>query len=873
MSIALKPFAPKSQYILDVSTLGVARTLNRKKFSKNFRWVKKAVTSLLLVVLLSLTLVSAFFAFVSTSGSAKAGAEDLVCAHSDSTHGYLGGESGTIALTIAASQMNGTAGEGLIPITQPKAGSRLTAYEKYTPFLPVFDYWVGVYDNGDDSVPFKGTGGHADGTSTAPSAQGQPVQVTNAKESPLFSHGALDCIGLGKIWGTQFANFIFGGPKVVTASSAELFGFAYNTSITDPTSPLYPLAQAAKALIVGSNGNDGLVSVLYLPFLVPMIMIGAIFLLYVGIVKHSAINAFQSAAWMVGAAIGGVLFLNQPMLIPQASDAVVNAVTSATTTAIISDPQANEYCKLPGIDTATIVREVKCGLWYNTIFTPWVAGQYGVNITNSSDRATAIFTNDPRNILSNAKVSLGSGSYKSAITWPVYQLNNQTINSFNTSEVAYAQLSGVDSSGASSLGGGKGTFKPNGTWASSNSEQPIGAAFLAAIAALGSGLMILVSSFSLVMYQLTMIFLIVLSPLFFLVGAAPGFGRRIAMRWLELIVGLVAKRIIISLVLAVFVKFYTIIISLNSLDYIFKLILVIAITIVGLSQRSKIMSIFTDAIDFGGNKSILDGQPGKGRAILAGLTGAAVAGIGAASGVGAGITAAMVGSVAGESGQNAPPTTASGDSSPTPEVSPSNAPPVETSPENTQPDYFDPRSPDFWQPLPPDYVNPPAPVETSPENAQPDYFNPPAPIDYPMPETSLPIPVQRVMPPRLDAAKITKELRKKAIRQAMIRGAEQGIASGRISGGMVYAASQVGFQTGDTKYDNEVAKLESAGRTFRDQQMLEMFGAQVNSAKAGENEVERRHAEMLEALKGLVQPNGGPTPSPAPTPKPIFPPK
>jgi TrbL/VirB6 plasmid conjugal transfer protein len=482
---------------------------------------------------------------------------------------------------------------------------------------------------------------------------------------------------------------------------------------------------------------------------------------------------------------------------------------------------------------SSIVRELKCGMWYNAIYIPWVSGQYGVSITNDSSRATAIFTNDPRGILSSASIELGGKEITSGITWPMYQLDNQQATAFNISEIAYAQLSGVDSNGVSSLGGDAGTFEPNGTWAG-DPGKTIGMAFLALIASLGTSLMVLISSFSLIVYQLTMIFLIILSPLFFLVGAAPGWGRRIAMRWLELIVGLLMKRVVVALVLAVFIKFYTIVMNIQGIDYLFQLILIIAVTIVGLSQRTKIIRIFTDVIDFGGNKKLLSGEGGNGtgQRILAGITGAAVGGIAAASGVGGGITSAMVGSIVGpgsvpggtpDDGTSAP-LPASNTATPTlPSSSP--ARPTLSAPEQGR------------DPMETEMIDLGIP------------FTPATPVRPTEPTAGTPAvgAGTRVKPPQIDADEITRNLRKKAVKQGIMKGAEQGFLGGKLNAQTLYAASQLGYGIGDGKYDNEVAKLEAQGRTFRDQQMLELFGDQLNAAQNTEAAVDRRHQEMLEA--------------------------
>jgi hypothetical protein len=311
-----KIFTPKNEYILDVSSADLKKEAIRQKTSVNFRWVKKASAITLSALIIGLTLTSGFLVSNAVAAPAQADIlEDIICSKEDSTYGFLGGKSGVMDYAMQLSGALGTT--TLLPIATPNdPDAKLTAYEKYTPFSPNFDYWVGIYDEGEDTRTFKGTGGNADGIGT--DIQGPAVTVNNAQQSPLYSHGWGDCTNVGKSGGTIFANAIFFTPKVLVGVSAEVFGYAYTSSITNEDSPLYPLAEAVENLILGENGSGGLKDTLYLPFLTPLIMIGAISLLYVGIIKRSSTEAFQAAIWMVLAGVLGLLFLSKPLLVPTA---------------------------------------------------------------------------------------------------------------------------------------------------------------------------------------------------------------------------------------------------------------------------------------------------------------------------------------------------------------------------------------------------------------------------------------------------------------------------------------------------------------------------------------------------------------------------
>lgn len=821
MSAVTNFFKPRSEYLLDISTGDAEKTLKKKKGNllADKSLFRRVASGGLAAAFLGLSLSSGFLTTMSTAPKASADwIGGVVCGASglndNDTYAYLGGNTGAMRDLQAGVKFTPDNG-GITPVdtkTVPEGGKK-TAYEKYGAFSPSFTGWTGVYIDKKSTDVFKGTGGKAEGADT--SKQGSQKTIENANTVPLFSHNAGDCFG-----GTQimagFANFVFLVPQTTSWISAELFGFAYSNTISNETSPINDIYDEIETIIVGdTNAPNGLKDTLYLPFLTPVVMIGAISLLYIGVIKRSSTTALQAGVWMVIAGIAGFMFVSKPLIIPNASDMVVNAVTNATTTAIISDQDANALCNVSNsADQAAIIREVRCGIWYNSVYVPWVSGQYGAT---ASDTGNAVFNNDPRNVLADGQ------------TWPRYQLDAQGDTAFNQSEIAYAQLSGDG-------------MTANGTWSGSDAGKAIGAAFLAWIAAIGAGAMIISSSFALLGYQFVMLLLVLLSPFFFLIGAAPGFGRRIAMRWLELITGLVVKRLLVSLILAFFLRLYSVVMGIQGMNYLFQMVIILIISFVCLTQRKTITNLFVDAIDFGGDKRInVDGgqaSQGAGR-VFAGLAGAAVGAVSANVAAGK-ITSSMVGSAF-----NQGPGVTAGVTAPTRGNeninAPANAPAnVAASDQKTTSPTKDlgngvteangvtvgPRN---YTPVGDDTTTRVLPT-TSPTGS-PEIVAP-APISNVPMSNGRPIPQQYQNEAELE--KLNKDIKRRAMRKGAIQGAQQGFASGKVGVGTVFSASQLGASVGDGVYDNEEVKLQSAARSNREQATLDLFGRQVESLERGE---------------------------------------
>lgn len=675
---------PSSGYILNVSTVGIAQQARVQRVTDWLTPARKLLVILMVAAITGLGLLSGFMATTSTTATVAAAGplEDFICfnkANDDNQYQGLAGQTRTMYATMTGSP---TANPFKPP--QNSAGIK-TAYTLFGEnFYPVFDSWDGYYTNDDEK--FFGTGGSASFSKYEDGQKGPLTELNKdvVKKIPLYSHDGLQCTGLDRNVGNSFANAVFMIPKSIVVATASLYDFAFNAAnISDSASPFNPLVRAVSDIITGNGESKGLKDTLFLPFLSPIIVIGAISLFWVGIVKRSSIAAFQAAIWMIGAATAGILFVNQPMLLPTASDFVVKTVTDTTNSAILGDPSATSLCNVSGGGAAmgqALVEEVKCSIWYNAIFIPWVSGQYGKTAEDITLPSQAVeFTNDPRGQLGRQSIEMsagrGSGIAVPVNNWPYYELNNQSeARSFNLSEIAFAQLTNTlpnpGEAGPTNYTTYAGTS--NGTWAGNSPWTPVGMAFLSLIASVGIGLMIFVSSIAVIFYSFTMIFLILLSPLFLLVGAAPGWGRRLALRWAELILVLVIKRIVISLMLAMFLRFYAIIMTLQGVNYIIQLALVCIVSFVAIFQRGKIMNMFTNAIDFGGDKNINVGSSGKGKALAAGLVGAGLGAVGGAIGA-KGISGSAVAGLVGGKKPGGPGTT------------PGTTQPTSTSRKNTPP--------------------------------------------------------------------------------------------------------------------------------------------------------------------------------------------
>ena len=676
LSDFLKKVKPKEysiQVLSDTTSKAAAKRVKHNRFSS---FMKTAVSLGVVVAAVGGGVVSAGAATAVTSSNAKADIlTDLICIDGNSDdagkwdagsnrYANMGGQSTMTMEKITASTKSSNVAVFGFPEDSWGPNERyVTAYEKYGLEFPKFDSWKPVY--ADEEYTFKGVSAAGNGTysdgGTIPTSSLATAVAVQPGASKLTTTNALSCTAILPSVESGIANILTTPSRFITAIALEIYGASFGTSISQEGSILYPIGQAIDAMI---TNQGGLRDTLFVPFMIPLITMGAMWVAYVGIVKRRAAAAVQSVVWMVAAIAAGTVFLAQPTLISGFIDSGVAEVQQVINETVLTTE--NDMCLLNGTaDTNSVTREMKCSIWYSTIYAPWVSGQFGTSITSKESAdpnrdGGDVLTSDPRGFLKTqaAKISYGSSnSNVTPATWAQFMLDRQaTTKSFEISEVAYAQLSGQAAMGV------------NGTWAGGTGNQ-ISAAILMFFGVLASTLVLFVYGFALLIYQLLMVTAVLLSPLFFLMGIIPNWGRRVLMRYAEILVSLALKRIITSLLLAIYLIFYQLVSGTGPLFI--QLILVAVLAVFAVFARTRFVNMFAGDINFGGNKSI--NLPGAGLIAGAAGLGGAAAGLAVAGPIGALVGGANAHKnakqdAAGIAGSNQGMTLSSNESAPTADV-------------------------------------------------------------------------------------------------------------------------------------------------------------------------------------------------------------
>jgi hypothetical protein len=364
-------------------------------------------------------------------------------------------------------------------------------------------------------------------------------------------------------------------------------------SIDRVTITVYQSAAANGILSWLTNVVDKLVSSLgnaiYFPYLSAVVIIGAIWLAWQGLIRRRGTRTIEGTIWMVVACAAAIWLIARPADFTGMGTDVSNGISQSLNTAFAKLPApAQSNClpvgpNDPQVQPANfsfssgsgIVAENANELWSVLVCKPWLAGEFGTTAfgppgaktpVNTYGRqllwAQAIATNEtPTNALIQAKQAIYSGiatsiQQKDPGIYPLFQGKQWTTRL----EIGFAAL------------------------------------FAAAIA----GVLVLLIAVTLILLKLGFLLLLVVGPFFLLIGTHPGFGRVVAVRWFEMLVGVLLKQAAVALVLSVLLYAYSLIMGTSDavLPWALKILMIALVTIAVFIYRRPFQHLFS-AVGYG----------------------------------------------------------------------------------------------------------------------------------------------------------------------------------------------------------------------------------------------------------------------------------
>jgi TrbL/VirB6 plasmid conjugal transfer protein len=392
------------------------------------------------------------------------------------------------------------------------------------------------------------------------------------------AHG-LQCSDMTSLIGNNVAAMVFDAAKSMDRVTITVYQSAAGNNI------LTWLQDAVDRLIT-ALGNA-----IYFPYLAPVVILGAIWLAWQGLIRKRATKTIEGTLWMVVACVAAIALIGRPAAFTGIGTTVSNGVTQVLNTAFSKLPApASSNCLpvQPGDPQAVtgdfaytsgnaLVDENANELWSVLVCKPWLYGELGTTAYATSPDGQQTVVN----------------KYGRQLLWAQAIAANET-PSATLIQAKQSTYSGIASAMQQQDPAVYPLFQGN-QW---TTRMEI--SFAAVFAALVAGLLILLIALTLIVLKIGFLLLLVAGPFFLIIGTHPGFGRVIAIRWFEMLVGVLMKTAAIAIVLSVLLYCYSLIMGTPDavLPWALKILMIALVTVAVFIYRKPFSHLFS-AVGYG----------------------------------------------------------------------------------------------------------------------------------------------------------------------------------------------------------------------------------------------------------------------------------
>jgi hypothetical protein len=389
----------------------------------------------------------------------------------------------------------------------------------------------------------------------------------------------LQCSDMASLVGNNIAGVVFDAAKALDRVTITVYQSAAGEGI------LSWLTGAVDRLVT-SLGNA-----IYFPYLAPVVILGAIWLAWQGLIRKRASRTIEGTLWMVVACAAAIWLIGRPADFTGAGKAISDGVTQALNVAFAklpaphqsscvpighTDPQSPSQGNFNFSSGTSIVDTNANELWTVLVCKPWLDGEFGTTAYTVGKGAPTVVNTYGRQLLWSQAIAANE---------------KPTTNVIQAKQDAYTGL-------AASL-----KQHDPGTYALFQGKQwttRLEIGFAALFAALLAGVLVLLIAITLILLKLGFLLLLVAGPFFLIVGTHPGFGRVIALRWGELLIGVLLKSAAIAIVLSVLLYAYSLIMGTSDavLPWALKILMISLVTVAVFIYRKPFTHLFS-AVGYG----------------------------------------------------------------------------------------------------------------------------------------------------------------------------------------------------------------------------------------------------------------------------------
>ena len=392
------------------------------------------------------------------------------------------------------------------------------------------------------------------------------------------AHG-LQCSDMTSLIGNNVAGMVFDAAKSIDRVTITVYQSAAGNGILT-------WLQSVVDRLISALGNA-----IYFPYLAPVIILGAIWLAWNGLVRKRATRAIEGTLWMVVACAAAIWLIGRPADFTGVGTTVSNGVTQVLNVAFakLPNPGGNNCVPVQGGDPQAgtgnfgftssngLVDSNANELWSVLVCKPWLDGELGTTQYATSAKAPQTVVN----------------TYGRQLLWAQAIAANEkpTADLIQAKQATYVGIANSLQQNNPSV---YALFQGN-QW---TTRLEIG--FAALFAALVAGLLILLISLTLIILKLGFLLLLIAGPFFLIIGTHPGFGRIIAIRWFEMLVGVLMKQVAVALALSVLLYAYSLIMGTSDavLPWALKILMIALVTVAVFIYRKPFQHLFS-AVGYG----------------------------------------------------------------------------------------------------------------------------------------------------------------------------------------------------------------------------------------------------------------------------------
>jgi len=422
--------------------------------------------------------------------------------------------------------------------------------------------------------PESASGG-VDSLIRPPAAAGKPIATPYnlyGMSGQYWAATNLQCSDMTSLIGNDVAGMIFDFAKALDRVTITVYQSAAGEGI------LGWLQNVTDHLI------SGLGKAIYFPYVAVVVILGAIWLAWQGLIRKRGTRTIEGTIWMVVAAAAAIWLIGRPADFTGLGKGVSDGISTALNAAFAHLPSPGEPSCLPVTSGdpqinptsfsytsgRTVVDQNANELWTVLVCKPWLDGEFGTTAYSKNGKGQTPVNNFARPLLWAQAIAVNEKPTTNLIQskQAAYQGIAKTIQ--NKDPSVYPLFQGKE-------------------W---TSRLEIG--FAALLAALVAGVLILLIAVTLILLKLGFLLLLIVGPFFLLIGTHPGFGRVVAARWFEMLVGVLLKQAAVALALSVLLYCYALIMGTTDavLPWALKILMITLVTVAVFIYRKPFQHLF-----------------------------------------------------------------------------------------------------------------------------------------------------------------------------------------------------------------------------------------------------------------------------------------